>query len=352
MNNSASTGDPSAQVSILVPTHNRHAYLARLLDYYHLESFRIVIADSSETRYNGPLGEDVRYFHLPGHSMTSKLSLVMDQIDTPYMLMCADDDFIIPAAIHTCVQFLSGHPSFSVAMGNVICYLRNSIDDFRLEFAAIFPAGTKPVIEEEDPLTRLDLFFSGYHEIFYAVHRTENLRQGFRGAGPVVTQLYLNEYLTVICPLLKGKFIELPVLYHVREYAPDTGGRHAPNVDAIFTDELYAREYENFLTLQSSPAAAMGGLDKETVRERLDLTLRKFAGELRLKKQRGVNEEGDKKVGRLLQRLPFVGKLLIREYRHWKIRRKLRPFIRTAEDRHELARIKAVILKYKAVIWP
>jgi len=342
-------------ISILIPTHNRHAYLSRLLEYYEGESFRLFVADSTSIPYELAAGQKApNYFHLPGKSLTQKLTLVLARIDTPYVLLCADDDFVIPAAIHTCVRFLESQPSYSVAMGNVLCYLRDYIGEDRVEFAPAFldRKGQDTVIEEEQPLARLSLFFRQYREIFYAVHRTENLKTGFAGMDGIITRLYLNEYLTVVVPLLTGKFVELPILYQVREYAPNTGDRHSPNLDAIFTDEGFKREYNSFLAVQSEAAASRCGLSQDEASGQLDLILEEYAGELTRKKRQHSMTVRNKKVGLLFQRIPIIGAFLIRQFRHWKIRRSLKPYVRSRQDRQELERIKYLILKHKDRIWP
>ena len=115
----------TSDVSIIIPTHERPSYLDRILEYYAHEPFHIYVADSSALPYNGSrLKGNVTYFHLPGKFLTYKIAFTLEYIETPFVVMCADDDFIIPAAIQTCVEFLSDHSSYAVAMGNALAYLK------------------------------------------------------------------------------------------------------------------------------------------------------------------------------------------------------------------------------------
>src|SRR3712207_2514372 len=101
-------------VTILIPTHNRHHYLKRILEYYQGEQISIIVADSTKDAYKGnnDLNSNVRYFHLPTHSLPAKLEWAISKVQTPYVVMCSDDDFTVPGAIYKSIEFLEQNEEF------------------------------------------------------------------------------------------------------------------------------------------------------------------------------------------------------------------------------------------------
>src|SRR6266853_2116638 len=103
------------KISILIPTHNRHLYLDRLLNYFSPHHLKIFIADSSASPYQSDKFPSAIYQHLPELSYYQKIWKVLNEIETPYVVLCPDDDFTIPEAMEECVQFLEAHTDYASA---------------------------------------------------------------------------------------------------------------------------------------------------------------------------------------------------------------------------------------------
>ena len=335
------------QLSLLIPTHNRHHYLNRILTYHAFSPFRIFVADSTGTPFaftgNHP---HCTYLHLPGKSFTQKLSVALRSIETPLVVMCADDDFTLTRGIQTCAGFLLENPSFSAVMGHSICYRKDSIPSGKIQFAAMYTDRITYQVSQDDPFARLEEFFRFYRCIFYAVHRTDILRDSFTHAEGVVKNLFLNEYLTVILPLVKGKVAELPVLFQVREYACNSDDKTIPNLDSALDEELFQAEYNCFLDNQSSVMADAAGKDKAVCKQLLNDVLMKYAVYLKALKN-GTKKEAAKQIGSVVQMLPFVGKKIIEGYRSAKEKEKLQPFIKSEADNSDLDAIRNTILRFQ-----
>ncbi|KKL68331.1 hypothetical protein LCGC14_2126020, partial [marine sediment metagenome] len=97
------------KISLIIPTHNRHQYLTRVLDYYNGINLKILVADSSQKEYPFKNKYDIDYFHYPNYIPHKKLADIIQEVKTPYVFMCADDDFIIPKAIEKCIKFLDNN---------------------------------------------------------------------------------------------------------------------------------------------------------------------------------------------------------------------------------------------------
>jgi glycosyltransferase domain-containing protein len=337
-------------ITLVIPTHNRHHYLDRSLDYYSLTSIKILVADSTDLPYV-PKKEykNVTYFHLPGLPLTKKIPHVLSLVETPFVVMCADDDFTIPEAISECIQFLIRHNEYTSVLGNCVCYLKSSAASGNVQFAAMYTDRLEYKFSADDHFKRLDDFFKVYRTIFYAVHRTQVISETFNGAGEVITNLFLNEYNSAIMPVIKGKVAGLQVLMQVREFAENSDDKITRNLDAVFTDEEFKAAYKAFLNFEAVRVAASTGKEVSACRDVLDRIFMDHARYLQaLKKQ--TKPTLVKQIGSVVERIPVVGKKLIRLYRDIERKKNLQLFVRNKADQLHLLKIRNFINQYKNAV--
>ena len=105
------------KITLVIATKNRHQYLERIVDYYSNSGINIIVADATKEKYSKKLPSNISYFHYPEIHYCIKLDDVFKKVNTPYSLLCADDDFIIPEAIETCVDFLEKNSDYASAQG-------------------------------------------------------------------------------------------------------------------------------------------------------------------------------------------------------------------------------------------
>lgn len=130
-----------AEITILIPTLNRHRFLNRTLRYYESMSFKgkILIGDSSRkieanknrdivANYNENL--DIELIECPAPAKTTKVdwigfageAIAMKQllslVNTQYATFCGDDDFLIPDALIDCAQYLEDSDNYVAVCGN------------------------------------------------------------------------------------------------------------------------------------------------------------------------------------------------------------------------------------------
>lgn len=173
-------------VTVLIPTHNRSSYLARCLAFLsscNMEC-KIVIADSSdEDCFNRNISSitsndkngQLRLLDFRGMGIVEKYCRALSEIDTPFVTICGDDDFIIPAAVQKCASFLAENTDYSHAHGKIITFWeRQSMSH------PIMRVGEYPQFGNEGELDeRLISHFENYNNNFYSVHRTSNLAKNF-----------------------------------------------------------------------------------------------------------------------------------------------------------------------------
>src|SRR3989304_8112867 len=99
--------DLKKKVTIVIPTYNRYDKLSRLLHYFESSGFpiNIIVLDSSIDKKKKPEGlqkllkqQNIEYVDFPSELfLYKKISNGLQKIATPYVVLCADDDFITPA---------------------------------------------------------------------------------------------------------------------------------------------------------------------------------------------------------------------------------------------------------------
>ena len=107
-------------VTIVIPTHCRHSYLRRCVDWFSKGGYPIVVADSTSTPWNVPSPlRNVNYVHVPGgfEVYTNKLLQALNRVNTPFVAFCADDDLILPSGLDQSVDFLKSNVDYSFCQG-------------------------------------------------------------------------------------------------------------------------------------------------------------------------------------------------------------------------------------------
>ena len=304
-----------------------------------------MVADSSSTKHQfiNPCGQ-CTHLYTPNLTYTQKIEVILKEVKTPYVVMCADDDFIIEEAVLKCVSFLDEHPDFTVAQGTCIKYNKASIQKQKVEFELLYP----PVSfdnESAAPLERLEKMFENYRSVLYAVHRTEVLRKAFKNAATAIKNLYLNEYLTAVVPIIAGKYKELPCLYQIREHAEDSDDKITDNLDAILGQEKYRSEKEAFIELLTANSAAIISESKEHVRRAITEVLSKFAASPLIAKPL-VRLTLKKRVGLFIKKLPLVGAWVVEQSRRLERSHNLKAIVKTSDDKKHLFEIEMILKKY------
>ncbi|MCL8305624.1 MULTISPECIES: glycosyltransferase family 2 protein [Pseudomonas] len=154
--NEQAVADVSLQraVSVVLLGGNDPAYRARAAAYY------------AEQACEWPLLEAA-----PDQPWSVSLQCALEQVDTPYVLLAKDTDFILPDALEAAVAWLQAHPSEQSALGYVLGYRPgNSVVDYHKVGDAYQGDST------DGPLQRIRRFAECGQQAWRAVVRVEALR--------------------------------------------------------------------------------------------------------------------------------------------------------------------------------
>ena len=116
-------------LTVIITTFNRSQYLERLLRYFKkcdLE-FKIFIADASEessleknkeivTKYSKSLNIDHHIWQCSCDTYEA-MFWSLEKVTTKYVVLTAEDDFLIPKGLNCGVEFLENNPSYISVQG-------------------------------------------------------------------------------------------------------------------------------------------------------------------------------------------------------------------------------------------
>ncbi len=238
---------PCERLTCLVPTHNRPHFLRRLLKFYSQfpPGFRFLVVDSSNSlaaaenrevieRVRGVL--DIDYQHV-ALSILDKCVQGLEQIQSPFVVLCADDDFLFSDAVWRCVEVLRSEPGVASAMGRTAMINANHPRRWSVVLKGYS-------IEDDRPLDRCRRMAREWFSNFYAVHRTETLLDNFRVAvanTDFQQSTQLSETLLTQLSVLRGQVKVLPLMYSLREQHRANTGTARRNLRLPHAEMHYQR---------------------------------------------------------------------------------------------------------------
>ena len=211
------------RLTCLLPTHNRPQFLRRLLQFYARFSpgFSLLVLDSSNPSaasenvavvesWKSEVNIEYRYFDL---NFIDKCVRGLELVHTPFVVFCADDDLLFPDAVRRCVDFLENEPGYASAIGK-----STGLRARQRRWSCTVYQGYS--IDDNRPFDRCFRMADYWFSNFYAVHRTEILRDIFRITAANTDSrltLHVPEILLSQLSMLCGRVKVLPLMYSLLE---------------------------------------------------------------------------------------------------------------------------------------
>ena len=181
-----------SDITIVIPTHNRHFLLKRCLSYLELAgfNFRIIIVDSSATKFEEDFPSNVVYLNVAHENIKNtsgfmrKLEAVIKNITTKYTLLLADDDFPVLSSIEMAYQYLELNEDYESAQGfhftirSEFKYIKTSIKHLDIPNEYL----------NDNPLERIFELSKGYFNNYYALQRTRCWQRFYLDITPDLNQ--------------------------------------------------------------------------------------------------------------------------------------------------------------------
>lgn len=233
------------KLTIVIPTYNRPKHLKRSLNYWgRADYFNVIVADGSVERFGGEIPSNANYFYDNKQRYVQRWIDGLKKVKTPYVAICAEDDFLSFNGLKTCIDFLNNHADYVSTQGHAIAFNIDERKNIRATMLNLKMIGHH--IDGNTANERLNQLFSDeYIYQIYSVYRTEILRLAFEACIEQENGYYY-ELGAAIIPTIFGKHKVLPIFYSAREYIFGSAGNvyEAPRFDILKPEGLI--EYENW----------------------------------------------------------------------------------------------------------
>ncbi|WP_373034666.1 TIGR00180 family glycosyltransferase [Sulfurimonas sp.] len=232
------------QLTIVIPTYNRHKYLNRILSYYKNFQFNnILVIDSTIEEFDNKDEYNIEYFHYPNISFSEKMLDAINKVKTEYMVVCADDDFILLDASLKCVEFLDNNPEYVSCSGTFVTFYTEYLENYN--FLSLDVNEFKEY-SNKNLLDRIDFHFNNYYTLMYSIHRTKVFKN-FIDDFIDINQPFLREVGQSFYTLAQGGNKVLPFFYGARECMKgESEGQTNDNLEVVSSNKKYEDEYNLF----------------------------------------------------------------------------------------------------------
>ena len=266
--------DIKDKLTILVITYNRYPRLARLVKYYQSLDFpvRMHVLDSSKESAIGAefkelIAGDDRIEHIrfsPETPPATKQHEGLKDVTSPYVVVWADDDFMVPSSFQVGVCFLEENPDFSIVHGQSAAFGVGADGTLRLG------PYSQRAYEDGTASARLVSFLSSYSVVVYSVHRTEALRKNMGLCSQHELGHAWGEFAPGGLSAIQGKIGKLNQLYMVKEIHSgmdswQTAGRRVDRFDWV-TGNDFASKYYTFRECLAEELARQDGIALDEAR--------------------------------------------------------------------------------------
>lgn len=313
-------------ITVVIPTHNRAHYLARLLRYYSNMRFpyALIVADSSgasEYDLNRGIVKSVQdrlnvnhYRYDSNINLYVKIAKALDRADTKYAVFCADDDFIIPRAIAEGISFLEDHDDYSEVHGHAVMWeaLSAPRGDFHHGLRS-YTYLQRPTIDNDDPVSRLERYYSLGITSYYSIHRRLNIMRNMLSADDGANLRYpgFGELLLDGLSLLQGKSKFLDILYMVRQLTPDRESRKVISWPELLLSDRFKQEYERYCDDQAAEIDRVTGRSLSQAKEIINRGFPIYTSGF--SRRKGALSEMIFRIERIIRLLPGIPSVALRK---------------------------------------
>ena len=243
-----------SNLTIIIPTYNRHDYLLRQLVYLSYYPIKIIVVDGSEK----PLQKrfinqftpyrNIKYHHLK-ISIPDRIRFALKKINTPYVMCLADDDFYIPSGLVVAMNKLKLNKRSVACMGQSLGL------DILNKKSYFFPYGKsleKYSIVKKNSIDRIVEGIQNYRSAaFYALFKTSEFIEIWKDIQSSSCP-ELMEYEHAIMTYLHGGIITSNSIYWVRSFECDPvpskiDGSRTINFAKWYKQDIYHNERSIFV---------------------------------------------------------------------------------------------------------
>ncbi len=202
---------------LIIPTHNRHDFIERHINFYRNTDVKVVFCDSSDVACQAAMPANMNYKHFPGCDFPTKMLGILQHVEEKYVALCADDDFVLPEGLESSYHFIRENDHYKTVLGKTIAYSL----PFEGSYYDKYPHLNLRTIHYPDRRKNLDDFLQRSFLLFWAMHDKEKLIKFMEMVKRCEVQnlQVIAVALNFVC-CLEGGIKYIDQLWGVREMQP------------------------------------------------------------------------------------------------------------------------------------
>lgn len=231
--------------TLVVPTHNRHKYLARSIRFFKNLDADVIYCDSTIEKYSGTLYQNMTYLHLPDKKFHEKILIAVKNLKTDNIALCADDDFILLSSLIKGSRFLGENKSYKTVIGNNVLFYENFTGNFfyerKISFQTLTYSKNKNAIK----------YFKSYSQILWRMYNKKIVEIAFRiiEKSKFSNDNFIELVLGAVACYYGGIKV-IPGYWSVREVnESDHWGHKHKSINIIINDPEYKNDFDTFFSL-------------------------------------------------------------------------------------------------------
>lgn len=280
--------EDESSFTLVIPSFEGTPFLRRLLDYLRAEGYpgHIVLADNSS-------GEHLSFVRAcPGrypelwlqvdeheHSVgfLDKLVASIGRLQSRHVMLCAQDDFIVPAAVERLLGVLDADDGLACARGRVARFRlgRGAGEGVARESRVDFNKHPMLPHTESGALARVLAHMRGYSSTLYSVHRRALFLESLRATAAATRSVVFFQYLQSCITVAQGRIACTDDLFLARQVHAQSwsatmvegGYEHWP---LVVTSPQYSAYYAQFRDTLAGLLANIEGADGAAIGAKLD----------------------------------------------------------------------------------
>ena len=249
------------QLTLIMPTFNRHKYALRNIGFWRTTGVRLIVLDGSASPLCsdviGKLGDAVFYHHLPC-SITERVALARSMLDTKYAALIGDDDIFVHSGIREIIRFLDCHQDYVACSGRAIGF---GYDDKNRVVVGneVYPDFVGYEVASPSPSERIKWHMENYcPSLVYSIMRSEVWARAFDfGIIRDINFFAIEELFVESVVSCLGKSLVLPNLAWMRSRENVPVRKVTKSIDATirfdswWCDPDFAQEKKFFIETAS-----------------------------------------------------------------------------------------------------
>lgn len=216
------------KITLIIPTYNRYSRLRRLLKFYKSLNFPVktlILDSSSDTLDRNKFNDLLSHHRVNYKSFASDVIIAgkildgLEGVETPYSVICADDDLLTPSFFEEGIEFLEKNRDFSIVHGQSAVFNMNpDQDSSTINWIATYH---QRFIANDTARDRLMNHLDNYSTTYYSIHRTEDLKRNMKMCYDYGFCYGFVELAPSCLSVIQGKVGKIKRLYMLKECHED-----------------------------------------------------------------------------------------------------------------------------------